>query len=207
MRNAGTYQSHRSRRSMSQSTYHDYQVQRSQRYRGQNLPDDLRGRIEVIQGDITKQRVDAIVNATDNYLSGSGGVDAAIHRAAGSELKKECEQIHRCETGEAKITRGYNLPARWVIHTVGPVWQGGHQGEDQILAQCYRNCLMLAEQYSIKTIAFPAISTGLRGFPSDWASRIACSQVRTFLQRNSAIEKVVFVCFEQRDFDCYLNSV
>jgi Ca-activated chloride channel family protein len=206
-RKMSTYQSHRSRRSMSQSTYHDYQVQRSQRYRGQNLPDDLRGRIEVIQGDITKQQVDAIVNATDNYLSGSAGVDAAIHRAAGSGLKKECEQIHRCETGEAKITRGYNLPARWVIHTAGPAWQGGHQGEDRMLALCYQNCLTLAEQYSIKTIAFPAISTGFLGFPSDWASRIACSQVRTFLRGHAAIEKVVFVCFQQRDFDCYLNSV
>lgn len=164
-------------------------------------------RIAVIQGDITKQKVDAIVNAANNALLGGGGVDGAIHRAAGPGLLEECRKLNGCATGEAKITNGYDLPARWVIHTVGPVWQGGNHGEDELLAQCYRSCFALAEQYSIQTIAFPAISAGAYGFPLERAARIAVTEVKRFLESNASVEKVILVCFGERAYRCYLTAV
>jgi O-acetyl-ADP-ribose deacetylase (regulator of RNase III) len=177
----------------------DYYTQRYKRA--------VSSRLEVIFGDITQQQVDAIVNATNNALSGSIGVDAAIHRAAGPGLLEACSQLNGCSTGEAKITNGYNLPARWVIHTVGPVWQGGGYGEERMLAQCYRSCLALATQHPIQTIAFPSISTGACGFPIELASRIAVEEVVNFLYRNPSIVKAIFVCFERRVYDCFLAAV
>ncbi|WP_208099131.1 O-acetyl-ADP-ribose deacetylase [Nostoc sp. 106C] len=161
----------------------------------------------VFQGDITQLQVDAIVNAAKNSLLGGGGVDGTIHRAAGPELLAECRQLHGCPTGEAKITKGYKLPAKWVIHTVGPIWYGGNQGEDEMLARCYRNSLALAEQYQIKSIAFPAISTGVYGFPLERASRIAIAEVNKFLHSHKSPEQVIFVCFGQSAYDCYLKVV
>lgn len=167
----------------------------------------MQDRIVVIQGDITQQRVDAIVNAANNSLLGGGGVDGAIHKAAGPKLLEECRQLNGCATGEAKITKGYNLPATWVIHTVGPIWRGGNQGEDELLASCYRNSLALAEQYQIRTIAFSAISTGVYGFPSERASQIAVREIRRFLESNKSLEQVILVCFSQSSYDCYLRAV
>jgi O-acetyl-ADP-ribose deacetylase (regulator of RNase III) len=164
-------------------------------------------RVSVIQGDITQLQVDAIVNAANNSLLGGGGVDGAIHRAAGSELIKECRKLNGCATGEAKITKGYELPAKWVIHTVGPVWRGGTQGEDEMLARCYRNSLALAEQYDIKTIAFPAISTGVYGFPVERAAKIAVSEIQQFLQTNTSVSQVILVCFSKSSYDCYLSAM
>lgn len=164
-------------------------------------------RIKVIQADITQLQVDAIVNAANNSLLGGGGVDGAIHRAAGGQLLAECRQLNGCETGEAKITKGYNLPAKWVIHTVGPVWQGGDRNEDELLASCYRNSLALAEQYQIKTIAFPAISTGVYGFPVARAAQIAASEIQAFLETNNWVEQVILVCFSQTAYQQYLTAV
>jgi O-acetyl-ADP-ribose deacetylase (regulator of RNase III) len=160
-------------------------------------------RIELIEGDITRQRVDAIVNAANTTLLGGGGVDGAIHRAAGPSLLKECETLGGCPTGEARITRGYNLPARWVIHTVGPVWRGGAQGEDELLANCYRNSLALAGRHAIRTIAFPAISTGVYRFPLERATRIALREARGFLLTSTIVERVTFVCFGKAALQCY----
>lgn len=159
--------------------------------------------IEIVQGDITQLSVDAIVNAANSSLLGGGGVDGAIHRAAGRELLEECRQLQGCKTGEAKITKGYNLPAKWVIHTVAPVWQGGNYGEDDLLSSCYRHSLALAEQYEIKTIAFPAISTGVYAFPMERASKIAITEVNKFLYRHNSLKKVIFVCFGQSAYDFY----
>jgi O-acetyl-ADP-ribose deacetylase len=164
-------------------------------------------RIKVIQGDITEQVVDAIVNAANKSLLGGGGVDGAIHRAAGSQLLEECKQLHGCGVGQAKITRGYNLPAKWVIHTVGPVWQGGDRQEDRLLAACYRNSLALAQQYDVKTIAFPAISTGVYHFPLDRATKIAVSEVQQFLQADNSIDQALFVCFSEATYYCYLDTI
>lgn len=158
-------------------------------------------RLEVIQGDITKLQVDAIVNAANTTLLGGGGVDGAIHRAAGPGLLEECRTLGGCPTGEAKITKGYNLPARWVIHTVGPVWRGGDHNEDELLASCYRRSLALAREYGIKTIAFPAISTGAYGFPMERAARIAVREVRRFLQQDTTLEKVILVAYDKRAYD------
>jgi len=152
-------------------------------------------RIEIVAGDITTLAVDAIVNAANSTLLGGGGVDGAIHRAAGPELLAECRTLGGCETGEAKITRGYRLPAKHVIHTVGPVWQGGGAGEDQLLADCYRNSLALAVKNGVKTIAFPAISTGVYGFPLHRATAIAVTEVKAFLKEDQTIDKVIFVTF------------
>jgi len=166
-------------------------------------------RIAVIQGDITQQRVDAIVNAANNSLLGGGGVDGAIHKAAGPELLKECRLLLGCATGEAKITKGYKLLAKWVIHTVGPIWYGGNQGEDELLARCYRSCLVIAEeeQYQIKTIAFSAISTGVYGFPVERAARIAAREIQRFLETNNSLEQVILVCFSNSAYDFYLSAV
>src|SRR5262245_52275 len=163
-------------------------------------------RIEFVRGDITRQHVDAIVNAANTRLLGGGGVDGAIHRAAGPQLLEECRTLNGCPTGEARITRGYNLPAKWVIHTVGPIWYDGNDNEDEKLANCYRNSLALAEKNNIRTIAFPAISTGIFGFPIDRASRIALSEIRKFLNNNSSIEKVVLVCFGDSNYDSYQRA-
>jgi O-acetyl-ADP-ribose deacetylase len=152
-------------------------------------------RIRVIEGDLTELAVDAIVNAANSSLLGGGGVDGAIHRAAGSKLLAECRTLGGCPTGEARITGGYDLPAKHVIHTVGPVWEGGRRGEDEDLANCYRNSLALAVQHGLKTIAFPAISTGVYGFPLDRATKIAVREVKQFLEGHPEIEQVTFCCF------------
>ena len=164
-------------------------------------------RISAIQGDITERKVDAIVNAANSTLLGGGGVDGAIHRRAGPALLEECRKLNGCPTGEAKITNGYNLPARWVIHTVGPIWRGGSSGEDELLSSCYRRCLALAEQHSIKTIAFPSISTGAYGFPIERASRIAVTEIKNFLEKNSSVEKVTVVCFDMGTYNNYLSAI
>ena len=155
-------------------------------------------RIEIIQGDITKQAVDAIVNAANTSLLGGGGVDGAIHRAAGPELLAECRTLHGCRTGEAKLTRGYRLPARFVIHTPGPVWHGGGSGEEALLASCYKSCLTLAAENGCKTVDFPSISTGVYHFPLEKASRIAVSTIAAFLEEHPEIERVRMVCFDGR---------
>jgi O-acetyl-ADP-ribose deacetylase (regulator of RNase III) len=160
-------------------------------------------RITIVEGDITRQQVDAIVNAANNSLLGGGGVDGAIHRAAGPQLLEECRTLNGCPTGEARITGGYNLPAQRVIHTVGPVWRGGDQNEDELLASCYRSSLALAEQHAVQTIAFPSISTGVYGFPIERAARIALTEVNAVLQRASGLKEVRFVCFGTRDYEVY----
>jgi O-acetyl-ADP-ribose deacetylase (regulator of RNase III) len=164
-------------------------------------------RITVVEGDITKQQVDAIVNAANTTLLGGGGVDGAIHRAAGPELLEECRKLRGCATGDAKITRGYRLPAKWVIHTVGPVWDGGQNDEDELLASCYRTSLALADKNGIRTIAFPAISTGVYSFPLERATKIAVTETRKFLETHPAVERVTFVCFGKSAYDCYQKSV
>lgn len=164
-------------------------------------------RVEVIQGDITHLQVDAIVNAANNSLLGGGGVDGAIHRAAGPRLLEECRGLGGCVTGEAKITNGYDLPARYVVHTVGPVWQGGGRGEDGLLAQCYRSCFSLAAPYRIRTIAFPAISAGAYGFPLERATAIAVAETKNFLRTNESVEKVTFVCFSERAYRVYRDAL
>ncbi|WP_292377540.1 O-acetyl-ADP-ribose deacetylase [Methanosarcina sp. UBA289] len=153
-------------------------------------------RITIIQGNIVKLEVDAVVNAANSTLLG-GGVDGAIHGAAGPELLEECKGLKGCATGEAKITKGYFLPAKWIIHTVGPVWQGGKKGEDGLLASCYRKSLDIAKEYAVKTIAFPAISTGAYNFPSERAAGIAVSEMIKFLQENELPEKIFLVCFNK----------
>jgi O-acetyl-ADP-ribose deacetylase len=166
---------------------------------------DLKNRIKVIQGDITLQRVDAIVNAANNSLLGGGGVDGAIHRAAGPRLLEECRKLHGCATGAAKRALGYDLPAKWVFHTVGPVWQGGNHDEDRLLAECYRSCLKLAVESKIQSIAFPSISTGAYGFPVDRASRIAMDEIKKHLLQNPLPEKVIIVCFDVQTYQAYLD--
>lgn len=160
-------------------------------------------KIGIILGDITKIKVDAIVNAANNSLLGGGGVDGAIHRAAGPELLEECRTFGGCNTGEARITKGYLLPVRHVIHTVGPVWRGGDHGEDGLLASCYRNSLQLAVENGVRTIAFPSVSTGAYRFPLKRAARIALLEIVDFLEKNESIEKVFIVCFDDKTLDAH----
>jgi O-acetyl-ADP-ribose deacetylase (regulator of RNase III) len=163
----------------------------------------LDDRIEILQGDITRLSVDAIVNAANSSLLGGGGVDGAIHRAAGPGLLEECRGLGGARPGEAKITRGHRLPARHVIHTVGPVWRGGSHGEDETLASCYRECLRLAAEYELKTVAFPAISTGAYGFPIERATRVALTEASRELERHRGLVRLVFCCFSEPDLAVY----
>jgi O-acetyl-ADP-ribose deacetylase (regulator of RNase III) len=163
----------------------------------------LVARLEAVQGDITTQAVDAIVNAANPTLLGGGGVDGAIHRAAGPELRQECRQIGGCPTGEARITRGYRLAAARVIHTVGPVWTGGARGEADLLRRCYANCLRMAARERVRSLAFPSISTGAYGYPMEQAARIAVATVREELQTSGVVQLVRFVCFSAADLAVY----
>jgi O-acetyl-ADP-ribose deacetylase (regulator of RNase III) len=160
-------------------------------------------RVELVKGDITLLDVDAIVNAANNSLLGGGGVDGAIHRAAGPELLKECKKLNGCETGQAKITGGYKLKARYVIHTVGPVWKGGIKDENVLLASCYQTCLALAKENNLRTIAFPGISTGVYRFPQDLAALIAIKETERFMKKNNYPEKVIFVTFSDDNYEIY----
>ena len=164
-------------------------------------------RIGVVEGDITKQAVDAIVNAANATLLGGGGVDGAIHRVAGPELLAECRTLGGCATGQAKITRGYRLPAKWVIHTVGPVWRDGRHDEGSLLASCYRSCFVLAEKHEIHTIAFPSISTGAYGFPLERAAHIAVWETKAFLERPSSVTKVSLVCFGKNAWEIHSQAL
>ncbi len=167
-------------------------------------------RITLVQGDITTQQVDAIVNAANERLLGGGGVDGAIHRAAGPQLLAECRTLGGCPTGEARITRGYRLPARFVIHTVGPIWRGGNKSEPELLASCYRNSLRLAVDNGVKTVAFPSISTGVYGFPIELAAPIAIGTVQSADWRmagETSIEEVRFVCFSSDDYVVYRQEL
>ncbi len=163
--------------------------------------------IRIILGDLTQQAVDAVVNAANSSLLGGGGVDGAIHRAAGPELAQECRMLHGCRTGEAKVTGGYRLPARWVIHTVGPVWQGGQAGEDTLLASCYRESLKIARDRELRTVAFPAVSTGVYRFPVHRAARIAAAETAAFLAATPLPERVIMVCFGDDAYREYLTAV
>jgi O-acetyl-ADP-ribose deacetylase len=160
-------------------------------------------RFKVVEGDLTKQKVDAIVNAANESLLGGGGVDGAIHRAAGPDLLAECRKLGGCPTGQAKVTRGYRLPAKHVIHTVGPIWYGGDRGEDDLLAQCYRNSLNLVGSLRLRSVAFPAISCGVFGFPIDRAAVIAVREIRLYLEQNADVERALVVCFGGGVYEAY----
>ena len=164
-------------------------------------------RIEIVQADITTLAVDAIVNAANESLLGGGGVDGAIHRAAGPGLLEECRALHGCPTGQARLTRGHRLPARYVIHTVGPIWRGGAHGEDDLLASCYRESLALAVQHEVRTIAFPAISCGVYGYPLDDACRVAVREIRRFLDANAVPERVLLVAFGPQVAEAYRHAL
>ena len=164
-------------------------------------------RIELHKGDITKFNTDAIVNAANKSLLGGGGVDGAIHRWAGPQLLEECRRLNGCEVGQAKITKGYNLPARYVIHTVGPVWRAGTAGEAEKLAECYRNSLQLAKENNLHSITFPAISTGAYGYPIEEAAKIAVTEAALFLSKNNIPQKVLFTTFSQHDLEMYRQAL
>ena len=163
----------------------------------------MKGRVEILEGDITTLDVDAIVNAANTTLLGGGGVDGAIHRAAGPELLEETRKIGGCPTGEARVSKGYRLPAKWVIHTVGPVWAGGQKGEEQLLASCYRNSLQAAQEIGATSVAFPSISTGAYRFPLERATEIALEETRRFLETDEKLQRIVFVCFGKQVLDTY----
>ncbi len=167
----------------------------------------MAGKIELIKGDITQINVDAIVNAANKTLLGGGGVDGAIHRAAGPALLEECKTLNGCETGSAKITKGYNLPAKNVIHTVGPVWHGGNKNEASMLSSCYQESLKLAVKNNCKTIAFPNISTGVYHFPKEQAAKIAIETVKKFLYSHEAVKKIIFVAFDDENYNIYQNEL
>ncbi|MFA5087888.1 MAG: O-acetyl-ADP-ribose deacetylase [Candidatus Omnitrophota bacterium] len=160
-------------------------------------------KLELLLGDITAVEVDAIVNAANSSLLGGGGVDGAIHRAAGKDLLEECRLLGGCPSGDAKITKGYKLPARFVIHAVGPVWRGGGKKERELLSSCYRRSLEVAASHGIKSVAFPCISTGVYRFPKETAARIAVDTVKDFTEKSKSIDRVVFVCFSEMDYDIY----
>ena len=160
-------------------------------------------KLRALQANIVTLSVDAIVNAANSSLLGGGGVDGAIHRAAGSELLEECRKLGGCKVGEAKLTKGYQLPARFIIHTVGPVWRGGKNGEPELLASCYRGSLAIAEKHEMKSIAFPSISTGVYGYPIELAARVAVETVCDVVRKSSMIEEIIFCCFSQSDLDVY----
>ncbi len=164
-------------------------------------------RIEIIKGDITELKVDAIVNAANETLLGGGGVDGAIHRKAGPELLNECRKIGGCKTGQAKLTKGYNLPAKFVIHTVGPIYKDGKHNEAELLASCYLKSLKIAKENKFKIIAFPAISTGIYGYPKKEAATIALNTVKKFLSENEMPEKVIFSCFDDVTYNIYLSLI
>jgi O-acetyl-ADP-ribose deacetylase len=168
---------------------------------------DARARVSIVREDITTQAVDAIVNAANASLLGGGGVDGAIHDAAGPELLEECRTLGGCPPGQAKMTKGYRLKAKYVIHTVGPVWYGGNYNEDEVLASCYRNCLSLALELGLRTVAFPAISTGIYGFPVNRAARIAAREVRQFLEEHDLPEHVMLVCFSDGSLNEFSTAV
>lgn len=163
----------------------------------------MNAEIEILIGDITKIKVDAIVNAANNSLLGGGGVDGAIHKAAGKQLLEECRLLNGCKTGEAKITQGYNLPAKFVIHTVGPIWKGGNNNEEYYLKSAYNNSLEAAKINNIHSIAFPAISAGIYGYPINFATEIALTTVYKYLQNDTNFTKIIFVCFNDYIYDIY----